>query len=353
MKRKKLLSWVLAIAMLATAAAGAVTVLADTQTNGPVEPQSYYVSVTGTVVSVMSWTPTADSEDVGGTEIIIDTSEYEDARVHLIITDTTVFPFDGIDAIEEGDTVTGFVPANAPMPMIYPPQYTIHVLIAGMPEDANVRVDRFFLTDNEDFLVLLSQGETFEFEIDTETVIVTADGEEYDGDLDGRRLVVIYGPSTRSIPEHAMADKVIVLYEEAVPFDNVDLDVADMPIVVDGEEIDAPAAFMDGDVVMVPLRVIAEALDFEVTWVAEDRAVELHGMLGVAEITARLVIGDVDVTQTFARRAPITVELTVAPVIVDNTTYVPLVFFQDVLEMANAFVFEGRIEVISVGETME
>ena len=362
MRRKKLLSWVLAVAMLAAAATGAVTVLADAQVEEPAE--AYYISVTGTVVSIMSWTPTADSEDTGGTEIIIETSDYEDARAHLIITDRTVFPFDGISDIEAGDTVTGFVPAKAPMIMIYPPQYTIHVLIAGVPEDQNVQVDRFSVTDNENF-PFLSQSETFAFAIDEDTVVVTADGDEYEGDLyvelDGRRLVVIYGPSTRSIPEFATAIKVIALFEDAVPLDpgngqDIDLDVTDMSIVVDGEEITAPSAFIadDGVTVMVPLRAIAEALGFEVTWINEDRAVELYGMRGVAEISARLVIGNTAVSQTFARRAPITIELPVAPLITNNTTYVPLVrFFEDVLEVSNAFVFEGRIEILTEGESME
>jgi len=193
-------------------------------------------------------------------------------------------------------------------------------------------------------------------------VTVTADGDEFIGaleDLDGRRLFVIYGPSTRSIPELAIAIETIVLFEDAVPLDDIEdvvIDATGWPIVVNGVEIEAPEAFMadDGVTVMVPLRAIAEALEFEVTWVPGVRAVELSGMSGVAQVWARIVIGSTEAVQTYARRGEITIGLPAAPVIIGGYTFVPLTtFFQDVLEMANAFAFEGRLEVLSEGERME
>lgn len=389
MKKNKLLTLVLVIVMIAAAVTGAVMVFAVSPP-APVEDiehtqaeeqayddydaeerAAYYLSVAGTVVSVEE-----DADQEGSYTIEV---EIDEETAHIIVTDRTVFPFSAIEDIEEGDIVTAFFPANAPMMMIYPPRYVAAVLIAGMPDDVNFQVDRFEISDNENF-PFLAHGGNFAFAIGEDTEVILADGSEFLGefeddgiewentveDMDGRRLVVIYGVSTRSIPEYATAIKVIVLYEDAVtlPIDidveiEIDFgdifDVENMAIVVDGEEIEAPQAFLaeDGFTIMVPLRAIAEALDFEVTWVAEDRAVELAGMQGVAEISARIEIGNTEATQTFARRAPITVELPVAPVIVGGYTYVPLtVFFQEVLEMPNAWAFEGRIEVLSEGERM-
>ncbi|MCL2408764.1 MAG: copper amine oxidase N-terminal domain-containing protein [Oscillospiraceae bacterium] len=385
MKSKKLLSFVLVFIMLIAATTGAVMVLADTNGNG--EPQNgaqvedpnlyedeaddsdaedvadlqaYYVSVTGMVVSVMSVTPAADAEEMWHAQTI--TIEVaEDSVANLNITAGTVFPFDSIEDIEEGDTVTAYVPANAPMAMIYPPQYTVNVLVAGVPENVNYHIDRFVAWGNENY-PLLAYGGGFAFAIDEDTVVVTADGNEFNfeyGNLENRRLIVIYGPSTRSIPEFATATKVIVLFEDAVPLDNgaedVVIDATGWPIVVNGEEIEAPAAFMadDGVSIMVPVRVIAEALGFEVTWIAEDRAVEFAGMSGVAEVWARIALDSTEALQTYARRAEVTIVLPTAPVLVGGHTFVPMTaFFQDVLEMANAFAFEGRLEIQSEGERM-
>ena len=376
MKKKKILSLALAFVMLVAATTGAVMVLADTYENGEdaydyenayeyddedldeedqadeqdedtADSLPYYISVTGTVISVED-----NQIKVENTE-----ADYEDAVFFINTTDSTVFPFAALEDIAEGDVVTAFLPANAPVPMIYPPQYPAHVVVAGVPEGQNVQVDRFGAWDNEDF-PLLAYGGQFAFAIAEDTEVITADGDEFDGDLDGRRLVVIYSTSTRSIPELATATEVIVLFEDAVPLDNgedVAIDATGWPIVVNGTEIDAPAAFMadDGVNIMVPLRAIAEALGFEVTWVPEGRVVELSGMSGVAEVWARIAIGSTEAAQTYARRAEIAIELPVAPVLVEGRTFVPLTaFFQDVLEMANAFAFEGVIEVQAEGETM-
>ena len=53
---------------------------------------------------------------------------------------------------------------------------------------------------------------------DENTEVILEDGIEFIGDdFDGRRIVVIYGISTRSIPEMAVASKLIVLYESITP----------------------------------------------------------------------------------------------------------------------------------------
>lgn len=116
-------------------------------------------------------------------------------------------------------------------------------------------------------------------------------------------------------------------------------------VVVNGEILEgAPHPFIletaNGNVVMVPLRVVAEALGYDVTWNGELRSVQL----GVA---THLWIGGYEVH--IGRMAPI--ELTTAPVIVDNLTFVPLEFFRNVLGQA-AYAFEGQVVVETESDMM-
>jgi len=167
----------------------------------------HYFSVTGNVVSV---------EKIEGLiHVTIDDTDGNPAV--LVLGEETVFPFS--DEIKEGDEVTGWYQTDRPMIMIWPPQYNISVLAAGAPEGANIRVDRFhaWVDNTEGFL--LSQDEMFAFRTDENTEIILANGDSFPADeIEGRRIVVIYGISTRSIPEMATADKLIVLYEDIAPF---------------------------------------------------------------------------------------------------------------------------------------
>ena len=399
MKNKKLLSLMLAVIVLVAAATGAVMVLADTHTanepsddasppqnnpgerqaNEPLAPQPYYISVSGTVtdVSTTLWEGPGAS---GGSGLRIRLENAHGGTIYFNTTDgNTVFPFES--EIDIGDVIIGFVQANMSMIDIYPPQYNPSVVIAGLPDDLNVRADRFNAWDNADFR-FLSQDGMFAFTTDEDTVVITADGDAFNfayGDLNGRRLVVVYGLSAQSIPELALAQKIIVLFEDPVsgpePLPDDCGDVSTMPILVDGVELDAPPALMadDGVTVMVPLRAIAQALAFEVTWIPEDRAVELGlpaalewnwALEDVTVMTAtpppgqvfsttpimRLAIGNEYVSYTYGMSG-LMFTLPVSPVIVNGHTYVPLVsFFRDVLTLSNAFVFEGQIEIQSEGE---
>lgn len=130
-------------------------------------------------------------------------------------------------------------------------------------------------------------------------------------------LLLVIGLLISAFPVMAIADT------------DVDLNMAEWPILVDGVKIETAKAFQTDDgTLMVPLRAIAEALGFEVEW----------------DATARAVAVGEKVTLTIGESSS---------VIVDNLTYVPLGFFRDTLKMPNAFAFEGQIEIHSTGETME
>jgi len=149
------------------------------------------------------------------TSLTIETPEGGTAILNLC--EATVFPFS--DELDVGDTVTGWYLSMAPMMAIYPPQYTIAVLSADMPDGTNIKVDRFDVWEDHDGDYFLSQDGMFAFTIDDDTEIILADGQEFTlNEFAGRRIVVIYGMSTRSIPEMATANELIVLFESIVAF---------------------------------------------------------------------------------------------------------------------------------------
>ncbi|MCL2366087.1 MAG: copper amine oxidase N-terminal domain-containing protein [Oscillospiraceae bacterium] len=337
---KKALTILLVAALMTVSFVGlASAVEADAET-------PYYLSITGTVLGV---------EELEGTlraQIALPDADRE-ARAYLNITDRTVFPFE--DNLAQGDTVTAYYLANAPMIMIYPPQYTVAVLVNGMPDDRNVAVDRFNSVGEG---VYLAQGGMLQFTVGEDTEIILADGTNFrDGDFDGRRIVVIYGPSTRSIPAQTTAIKLIVLFEDAVhPIGTIDpgyqtpmpldiddtIDASGWPILVNGRQITAPAAYQSvGGTMMLPLRAVAEALGYGVNWDGTQSSVRL----GVA---ISLWIGNTEIH--IGRMAPQTISA--APVLIDGVTFVPMDFFR-AIGINNAYAFEGQIVIDRDGEIME
>jgi len=161
-----------------------------------------FYSITGTVESV---------EDADGFAKVIIEDTYGNPAV-LALTDDTIFLFD--TDFDAGDVVTGWYRTNAPMIMIWPPQYTIKVFAAGAPDGVNIKVDRFNIWESNTDGYLLSKDGLFAFRTDENTVVSSECGDNFSSsDIDGKRIVVIYGVSTRSIPEMATADRLIVLDE--------------------------------------------------------------------------------------------------------------------------------------------
>ncbi|MCL2461393.1 MAG: polysaccharide deacetylase family protein [Defluviitaleaceae bacterium] len=117
---------------------------------------------------------------------------------------------------------------------------------------------------------------------------------------------------------------------------------ADPMYLIDGKAVEAPAYYENADgVVMVPLRAIAEALGYTVQYDGTARSVYLNNSIA-------LTIGSKD--YTYARTTPIT--LAAAPELTGDRTFVPLAFFREVLNMNNAYFYEGQI-VVDNDESME
>jgi hypothetical protein len=216
--------------------------------------------------------------------------------------------------------------------LIYPPHQNAVVAAIDLPAGQGIKAERF----NSD---LVSVDNDIKINLAAETEIVSEDGTPFTGELGGRVLVVVSSIATASIPAQVTPSKIVALAEErftvaAAPADApLTGDLSQLPILVDGQVLTAPAPYASaGGVAMLPLRAVAEALGFSVTWEAAEQRVMLNN-------TISLQVGRD--YYTYARMAPI--ELGVAPELNQSTTYVPLSFFTEVARATSADIVQGQI----------
>jgi len=262
------------------------------------------------------------------------------------------------DSLEIGATVTGYYLLGMPMVAIYPPLYNVSVIVNnddvqddGIPF---VFVCRFFELSDDQLksadgqLVINLGGEN--------TNVILQNGENYDGDLVGRMLVVTYAMATFSLPPQTTPMQIVVLYEMPVTgpemidlpdgwsYDDVDPHYC---IVVDGEGLVGPMAiFLDPDVdfqTHVELNPVAEFLGSEVHWDQETGDVTLEGKNG----SISFVVG----SNAFTVDGQ-TVTLNHDSVDFYGTVYVPVLFFRDVFGMGSAYSFEGHIYINTEADDM-
>lgn len=219
-------------------------------------------------------------------------------------------------------------------------------VLGAEPETGDADGDTIASNDEN----LLSYSGDLVLHISENTEIVSADGAPFEGELAGHVLAAFYKVVMTSYPGQTTPHKIIVLPETAVspaqetPEDWSELSqaVSEAGIVVEGVSLNAPAAYVNSDgKIMLPLRAIAEALDYEVAWDAESRSVTLNTFISLSIEKDSYI---------YARMAPIS--LGAAPELTDNATYVPITFFTEVLRMNNAYFFEGQI-IIDNEEPMD
>lgn len=136
-----------------------------------------------------------------GCSKLISVQKMDGEIVNFIVSPMTYF----IDQVmvRPGDPVTGFYDANAPVPLIYPPQYRAVVMARAIPYQ-NVKVAYF----NED---LVSSDGMLKLNIAPTTRIMLENGQAFTGNPANRYLAVVYGPTTRSIPTQTTPEQIVVL----------------------------------------------------------------------------------------------------------------------------------------------
>ncbi|MGE8035845.1 hypothetical protein [Lysinibacillus sp. NPDC093692] len=120
--------------------------------------------------------------------------------VNFVVSPSTYFVNQEI--VNPGDRVTGYYDGNAPVPLIYPPQYRALVVVKEN-NNQNVKVDFF---NNQ----LVSSDGQLQLNVSAYTLILLKNGQPFSKSIANRNLIVIYGPTTRSIPAQTTPYKIIV-----------------------------------------------------------------------------------------------------------------------------------------------
>lgn len=316
----------------------------ETDTTAPVETASY-ISVDVTVVKTDS-----DVDGIIKTTTDVNNKDDQNNTVNLKITDDTLV-YDNLgnkkalSDLTDGTKITVFTGSYEPTPLILPVQYTANVIIINGDKEGNVNADTY-LADEEGYT---NAANTLNIAAADDTKIVDKDEKEYKGDLDKNDLIVFYGASTKSIPAQTTPTKIVVLGENEIALKQIEAAKNATPAptaapetTVAPEVTEAPQVSYAGlvnvvigdknvsdvyakdNTTMVPLREVAEAAGFTVTWDAENRAVILND--GVYS----LKIGE----NSYVKGKMMPLTLSAAPEIVNDLTYVPAEFFAEVTESA-------------------
>lgn len=316
----------------------------ETDVAAPVETASY-ISVDVTVVKTDS-----DVDGIIKTTTDVNNKDDQNNTVNIKITDDTLV-YDNLgnkkalSDLTDGSKITVFTGSYEPTPLILPVQYTANIIIINGDKEGNVNADTY-LADEEGYT---NAANTLNIAAADDTKIVDKDEKEYKGDLDKNDLIVFYGVSTKSIPAQTTPTKVVVLGENeialkqieaaknATPAPTVAPETTAAPEVTEAPQVsyaglvnvvigdkNVSDVYAKDNTTMVPLREVAEAAGFTVTWDAENRAVILND--GVYS----LKIGE----NSYVKGKMMPLTLSAAPEIVNDLTYVPAEFFAEVTESA-------------------
>ena len=160
---------------------------------------TFYQSFQGTVTMINEFH--AGTGVRPGCYIMITVEDRGGSIVNFVVNPMTYF----VDHVTlyEGDEVIGFYDANAPVPLIYPPQYQA-IVMAKQSMDEFVTVDFF----NRQ---LTNSDNTLKLNIGPNTQVLLTNNQMFNGSLMNRDLVVVYSFTTRSIPAQTTPMQVIVL----------------------------------------------------------------------------------------------------------------------------------------------
>ncbi|SHI55799.1 hypothetical protein SAMN05444401_0994 [Clostridium amylolyticum] len=123
------------------------------------------------------------------------------AVVNFVVSPNTYF-VDHV-TLNIGDRVTGFYDGNAPVPLIFPPQFRA-IVMARDTRYENVKVDFF----NDE---LISSDNSLRLNIGPNTKIVLENNQLFNQSPANRNLIVVYGATTKSIPAQTTPSKIIVM----------------------------------------------------------------------------------------------------------------------------------------------
>ena len=158
-----------------------------------------FYSFQGTVTEINDFMMGQNAETEGCFKLIT-VDDGHGGIVHFVVSPTTYFVDHAI--VAPGDRITGYYDGDAPVPLIYPPQYRALIMVKER-NDLTVKVDYF---NNQ----LVSRDGQLQLNLSPYTPILLRNGQPFSKNIENRNLIVIYGPSTKSIPAQTTPYKIIV-----------------------------------------------------------------------------------------------------------------------------------------------
>lgn len=158
-------------------------------------------SMTGTIVEM---TPMRlGNRRADACRIFVTVEDMDGNTINFIMTPSTyVVDF---TTLSVGMRCTFWYRADAPVPLIYPPQYNA-VVVAQERNDRFVNVSYYNSA-------LINEEQTLQLNIDGTVDIRTTNNQYYQGNPANHNLVVSYVTSTRSLPAQTTPRRVVVLCE--------------------------------------------------------------------------------------------------------------------------------------------
>ena len=159
-----------------------------------------FAAFSGTVTRIEDFYPGQDNASAGCYKLM--SLENKDmGPVNFVISPGTYFV--DHEVVEVGDEVNGFYDANAPALLIYPPQYPA-IVMAKDTVYQSVTVDYF---NNQ----LISSDGNLKLNIAPSTEVILTNDQPFNRYPGNRNLIIVYGPTTMSIPAQTTPYRIIVL----------------------------------------------------------------------------------------------------------------------------------------------
>lgn len=156
-------------------------------------------SVTGTIVEMVP--ARIGSRRANGCMLFVTLEDLDGNTVNFVLTPSTYVV--DYETLSVGMRCTFWYLADAPMPLIYPPQY--NAVVAAQEKNGRMLSVGYFDTD------LVNEDQTLQLNLDGSVDVRTTNNQYFQGSPTNHNLVVSYDNSTRSIPAQTTPSRIVVL----------------------------------------------------------------------------------------------------------------------------------------------
>ncbi|HCX47750.1 MAG TPA: hypothetical protein DG757_01630 [Bacillus sp. (in: Bacteria)] len=152
------------------------------------------------IITQISDFPVGQNGDRDGCYKMMSVEDGVGGVVNFVISPSTYFV--NQEVVTAGEWITGYYDGDAPVPIIYPPQYRA-LIVVKESNLQHVKVDFF----NQQ---LVSSDGQLQLNLTPSSVISLKNGQPFTKSPANRNLIVIYGPTTRSIPAQTTPYEIVV-----------------------------------------------------------------------------------------------------------------------------------------------